>query len=223
MRAMEPAEVLDEIQLLAERRHRDPASVLRRVTELVHVADDPRIEAAGGVAVGLALQELGRIKEAVASYRRSVDTSSRHRLVHEEAVARAQLAVSLLNLGDAVSAEREATQARAIAPSRARGVVEMLYGLVLQRTGRHDEALSAYRRAMRVLERIGDVTSIGRLLVNRGLIYAYRGDLDEALSDFAVAERIAVEQKLPLLAAMAAHNIAFAHGRRGSLPEALAA
>ncbi|MDQ3979066.1 MAG: CHAT domain-containing tetratricopeptide repeat protein [Actinomycetota bacterium] len=220
---MEPAAVLDEIQQLAERRHRDPASVLSRVTQLVEASKDARVEASGSLAAGLALQELGRIKEAARSYRRAVDVSTSHGLAKEEALARAQLAIALLNLGDAVQAEREVRESRATAPPAARGMVEMLYGLVLQRTGRHDEALGAYRRALRLLERAGDVTSIARLRLNRGIIYAYQDELAPALEDLGEAERIAIEHELPLLTAMAAHNIAFAEGRRGRLPDALAA
>ena len=215
--------MLDEIAELAERRHRDPAHVLLRVRELMADSDDARVEAAGCLAAGLALQELGRIDEAAASYRCSVDTASTHGFAEEEALARAQLAISLLNLGDAGAAEREVVQARTTAPDSTQGVVEMLYGLVLQRTGRHDQALAAYRRALRSLERSGDVTSIARLRLNRGIVFAYKGELDAALDDLGEAERIAVEHELPLLSAMAAHNVGFAHGRRGNLPEALAA
>jgi CHAT domain-containing protein len=218
-----PVSVLDEIRQLAERRHRDPASVLRRLGALMAATDDPRIEAAGTFTRGLALQEIGRIEEAAASYRHSLHTSMGNGLTEQEALARAQLAISLLNLGDAGEAEREVVRARSIAPVTARGMVEMLYGHVLQRTGRHPEALAAYGRALRWLDPAGDVTAIARLRLNRGIVYAYRGNPAAALDDLGEAERIAIERELPLLAAMAAHNVAFVHGRRGSLPDALVA
>jgi tetratricopeptide (TPR) repeat protein len=217
------AAVLDEIRSLTERRHRDPASVLVRVTELIADAEDPRVEAAGHLAAGLALQEVGRIKDAVARFRECVETSSCHGLADQEALGRAQLAVALLNLGDAVAAEQEVTRAREMAPESAQGVVEMLWGLILLRTGRLDAALAAYRRSLRWLARAGDEVAMGRVRINRGIALAYQGEFDTALDDFMFAERIAVEHQLPAMAAMAAHNIGFTHGRRGSLPDALAA
>lgn len=217
------AAVLDEIRSLTERRHRDPASVLLRVTELMADSEDPRVEAAGRLAAGLALQEVGRIRDAVASFRRGVETSVSHGLNDQEVLGRAQLAVALLNLGEATNAEQEITRARAVAPKSVRGVVEMLWGLILLRTGRLDDAMAAYRQSLRWLAQVGDEVSMGRVRINRGLVLAYQGELDAALDDFVFAERVAVEHQLPAMAAMAAHNIGFTHGRRGSLPDALAA
>lgn len=217
------AAVLDEIRSLTERRHRDPASVLLRVTELMADSEDPRVEAAGRLAAGLALQEVGRIRDAVASFRRGVETSVSHGLNDQEVLGRAQLAVALLNLGEATNAEQEITRARAGAPKSVRGVVEMLWGLILLRTGRLDDAMAAYRQSLRWLAQVGDEVSMGRVRINRGLVLAYQGELDAALDDFVFAERVAVEHQLPAMAAMAAHNIGFTHGRRGSLPDALAA
>ncbi len=217
------AVVLEEIRTLTERRHRDPASVLLRVTELMADAHDPRVEAAGRLAAGLAMQEVGRIKDAVASFRLCVATSVGNGLTDEEALGRAQLAVALLNLGDATAAEQEVTRAREVAPASAQGVVEMLWGLILQRTGRLDDSLAAYRRSLRWLGRFGDDVSMGRVRMNRGIVLAYQGVLDAALDDFAFAERVAIAEHLPAMAAMAAHNMGFTLGRRGSLPDALAA
>lgn len=214
---------LEEIRDLTERRHRDPASVLRRVMELMEGAEDPRVEAEGRLAAGLALQEVGRIPDAVASFRQGVEASVRQGLPDQEALGRAQLAVALLNLGEAAGAEDEIGRARAAAPESARGVVEMLYGLILLRTGRVDDALVAYRRSLQWLARVGDEVSMGRVRLNRGVALTYRGALDGALEDFAFAERVAVEHDLPAMAVMAAHDMGFTHGRRGSIPDALAA
>ena len=66
------------------------------------------------------------------------------------------MAISLLSLGDAVAAEREIAHAGELAPPSARGLVELLVALVLQRTGRLDAALSAYGRSLTRLRRDGD-------------------------------------------------------------------
>ena len=220
---MTTAVAADELRQLAERRHRDPAGVVEQAKVLLARGDDPYVTACASLALGLALQELGRVKDAADSYRRCLLASVAHNLTEQEALARAQLAISLLNLGDAVGAEAEIAGARRVAPDSARGVVEMLYGLILQRTGRLDDALIVYRRALRALERAGDARSIARLRLNRGILHGYQGDLAAALDDLHEAERIAADEELPLLAAMAAHNVGFAYGRRAELPDALAA
>ena len=214
---------VDGLRQLAEGRHRDPALVLSQATGLLADTDDPSVEATLWWVMGLALQELSRPREAVASFRRSLAIDAGTAIADCRALTRASLAISLLSVGDTTGADREVTQARATAPSSVRWVVEMLHGLVLQRTGRLDAALAAYRRALPALVAAGDLPCVARLLLNRGALHAYQGDLDAALDDLVEAERISAENDLPILAAMAAHNSAFAYGRRGDLPDALAA
>ncbi|MGH9164524.1 MAG: hypothetical protein ACRDZW_03285, partial [Acidimicrobiales bacterium] len=211
---------LAELATLAERRHRDPAAILRRAAELGASGDDAVAATAAWVA-GLALHELGRAAEAVVSYRGSVETSGRLGLADVEALARAGMAISLLSTGDAAGAQRQIAVAVRRAPPGAAGAVAMLHGLVLQRTGRLDDALSTYQAALTLLDAGGDLASVARLRLNRGTLLAYQGALAPALDDLAEAERLATQRQLPVLAAMAAHNTGFAHGRRGNLPEAL--
>ncbi len=208
---------------LAEQRHRDPDAVLGRVDELLLGAQCAEVQAVARWVRGLALYELGRLPEAAESYRLSIEASGQHGLKDNEARARAGLAVALLSVGDAKGAAEQIDTARAIATPATQGVVEALYGLVLQRSGRHSEAQAAYERSLRWLQETGETTSIARLLINRGVLRAYQGDCDGALEDLAVAEEIAIQQQLPALVAFAAANLGFAHGRRGDVPRALAA
>lgn len=207
---------------LAELRHRNPGVVLEEASAVVRRHPPAAVAAVAHWVVGLAQHELGRRRAAVASYRRAL------RLADGAdpgiaALARAGLAVSLLALGDADGALAEVSSARDLAGPAERGVVEMLHGLVLQRTGQLDAALDAYNGALPRLRRAGDEPSVARLLVNRGVLHAYRGDLRVALSDLTEAEQLSTANGLSVLAAMAAHNTGFAHGRRGNLPDALAA
>lgn len=209
--------------MLAERRHRDPEGILARATELLGVSEDPRVQAGAHWVSALALHELGRLPDAVARYRRSIDICVAHGLRYPQASARAGLAHSLLSVGDRAGADREMARARDVAAGDERGVVEMLHGVLLNRTGRLDDALTAYCKALRALERAGDLPSIARLRLNRGTLHAYQGDLRAALEDLGESERIALARDLPVLAAMAAHNTGFAQGRLGNVPDALAA
>ncbi len=208
---------------LAEQRHRDPDAVLGRAQEIVAGDNSPEVDATARWVLALALHELGRLPEAVENYQRSISTSVEHGLKDCEAQARAGLAVSLVNSGAADEAAAEIAVARAVATPATRGVVEMLYGYVLQRTGRHSEAQVAFTRSLRILEETGPRAAIARLRTNRGILRAYQGDSEGAVEDFAAAEEVARELQLPLLIAMASHNLGFALARRGDLPESLTA
>jgi tetratricopeptide (TPR) repeat protein len=212
-----------ELSGLAEQRHRDPARVLGRADELLPHAADPEAVASCHWVAALALHELGRMPEAIDRYRDSIAAATGHDLRDVESRARGGLAVSLVSAGDAAAAAAEIESARRIATPATRGVVEMLFGLVQQRTGRLAEAQATYSRALRRLEEAGDLVSIARLRVNRGALRAYRGDSTGAVEDLSVAVEIATRAGLPVLTAMAAHNLGFARGRRGDLAGALAA
>ena len=214
---------VEQLAELAEQRHRDPNVVLSRVREVLANDGPPDVVAAARWVTGLALHELGRVPEAVESYRLAVESSLEHGLRDIEAQARAGLAISLVSAGEAKEATEQITTARDVATASTQGVVEMLFGLVLQRTGHLAEAQATYSRALRRLQETGDATSIARLRLNRGILRAYRGDSRGAVEDLVASERLAAEQKLPVLTAMAAHNLGFAYGRRGDLPQALSA
>ncbi|MEA2971548.1 MAG: hypothetical protein QOG82_6 [Actinomycetota bacterium] len=220
---MGPPEILEALDDLAERRHRDPPSVLARATELLATTDDPRVAAAAHRVIGLAFHELDQAQEAVASFGRAVKLSVDGGFADREALARASLSISLLTVGDTDGAEREMALASTVAPPSARGAVELLRGVVAVRTGHLERGMDAYRRALGWLDETGDECSIARALVCRGVVHSWQGNLALSLADFADAERIAVARDLPVLVAMSAHNTGVAYCRRGNLPEALAA
>ena len=173
--------------------------------------------------VGLTRHELADPEAAVRAFREAARAAHRRHDGHTESLARASMAISLLSLGEAAAAEREIGLAGELAPPSARGLVELLAALVLQRTGRLDAALSAYARSLSRLRRDGDHANVARLLLNRGTLRAYQGAFQEALDDLSESERLATELDLWVLVAMAAHNLGFALGRRGDVPAALAA
>jgi tetratricopeptide (TPR) repeat protein len=214
---------VEQMQELADQRYRDPNEVVRQAQELLVDIDIPEVEAAGRRALGLAFHELGRLPEAVESYRLAIETSVKNHLADLEAQARAALAGSLVIAGDASGAVEQIDLARAVATRATRGLVEMTFGLVLERTGRLAEAQVAFTRSLPLLEGAGELTAIARLRMNRGILRAYQGDSKGAVEDLTVAEEIARQRQLPVLVAMASHNLGFAHSRRGDLPQALSA
>jgi tetratricopeptide (TPR) repeat protein len=213
-----------ELRALAEDRHRDPAAVRARAAELL---DDPtQPPAVAPVAewvLGLALHELGEPADAAGHLRRAARLAGKAGDAETEALARAGLAISLLSLGRTPAARHEIVLADERAPHSARGRVDFLHALVLQRVGELDHALDRYRDALPRLRRDGDEHSLARALLNQGTLRAYQGDTDAALADFAEVEALAGGLGLPVLVAMAAHNAGFALGRRGAVGDALGA
>jgi tetratricopeptide (TPR) repeat protein len=216
-------EFVEDLAELAEQRHRDPAALLRRALDVLTGAPDFELEATARWIAGLALHELGRVPDAVGSYHQAIEIGARYRFRAIESQARAGLAVSLVSAGEPVEAAVQIRRARRVATPATRGVVEMLYGLIQQRRGHLTQAQTTYGRALGWLEEKRESVSIARLRLNRGILRAYRGDFRGALEDLTTAEQIATRQQLPVLSAMAAHNLGFAYGRRGDLPAALGA
>jgi tetratricopeptide (TPR) repeat protein len=222
-----PDHGLDELRALADLRHRDPAAVHARATALLAgLADSDPARSAAHWVIGLADHELGSPRSAIDHFRAAVGLATQHRDAHAESLARASMAISLLSVGGAgaaAAADHEIARATALAPAGDRGLVELLAALVLQRTGRLDEAAGAYTAALARLRRAGDDANVARLLLNRGTLHAYQGSFADALDDLGEAERLATALELWVLVAMAAHNLGFTEGRRGDVPAALAA
>jgi tetratricopeptide (TPR) repeat protein len=213
-----------ELRALAEDRHRDPAAVRGRAAELLDdPAQPPAVAPVAEWVLGLALHELGEPGEAARHLRRAARLAGQRDDAETEALARAGLAISLLSQGRTPAARREIVRADERAPQAARGRVDFLHALVLQRVGELDHALDRYRRALPRLRRDGDEHSLARALLNQGTLRAYQGDTDAALADFAEVEALAGRLGLPVLVAMAAHNAGFALGRRGAVGDALGA
>lgn len=214
-----------DLRVLAERRHRDPLATLaaaRQAQDELDV-DDPERAALIGWIEGLALHETGVLDEAVAAYDRAIAIAAGAGLDQIEAQAHASRAASLNGLGDSAAAMTAIDRALALAAGPTLGPVRMIHGVLLQRDGRLDEALDAFEAALPVLEAAGDEPTAARLYLNRGTLHAYRGETAAAREDFGACERLAGRLDLPVLSAMAAHNLGFALARSGDVPGALSA
>jgi tetratricopeptide (TPR) repeat protein len=174
-------------------------------------------------ALGLVARELDDIEGAVAHLTRSVELGLAVGGARSVRAAQARMSLSLA-LAYAGRSEEALAQAELAAPALSpvdRARLDMQRALVLQRLGRLDEALEGYRRALRATRRLGDRHGEARILTNRGVLNALRGDFRAAEADLSQAAALFDELGQVLYAAKARHNIGFACARRGDIPAAL--
>ena len=199
-----------------------PARAAERADRLL--LDDAEDDAAS-VALrvrALARKLLGDLDAALGDLRHSVRVAAALGLTHREAEARMSLVVMLADSGRTHSALAEADRAAAVLRGRDRARLLTQRGLVLQRSGRTDEALACYRSALPALRRYGDEIWEARLLGNRGPLRAYAGDFRGSLRDLKRSEGIARAQGQQALLGVALQNIGFTYGQAGDAPRALA-
>ncbi len=102
-----------------------------------------------------------------------------------------------------------------------------LYGQrahLLLRLGRYDEGLADSDHALRALSRLPSgsrETMEARVLSNRALAQAYRGNYELALADFARALELHASAGADLFVAQVLHNLGFVATRLGDVPLAL--
>lgn len=183
---------------------------------------DPEARSAAQRALGLAHRELGDLPAALSCLRSAVRTAAAARLDGPAAEARMSLAFALLDRGRLAAALREADRAAGALSGVPAARLLAQRALVLQRSGRLDEALAAFRTALPVLQRGRDTLWEARLRNNRGLLLAYRGDLAGAERDLVRAEALHASLGHDLHAADATWNLGFVAARRGDVPAALA-
>ena len=136
------------------------------------IALNPRNEPAQ-LSMGIVLFKAGRLDDAEKALRSALGINA------GDAQAHYYLADIGLIRGDLPGAQVEAELAVRYGPAFAEAFY--LLGLILERESRIDEALSRYERALRAKKDYPDV------LLARGDIRARRGQLADALTDFAAA------------------------------------
>lgn len=212
---------LPDLLKLSAQRHGDPERVLRLV-QLRQQADTTAEERSQLLWVeGLARHELGDSTGAVDCLREAARLARAAGAADAASRAYANLAISLLQLGQQDDARRARAEAERLTPASSRGAVRYLGALFEQRLGNLDRALDLYRQAEALLRDDGDRATIAGLHLNRGVLHSYRNDETRASREYAAAETIAAEEGLTILQAMAAHNLGFSLGRLGATIAAL--
>ncbi|MFC6237453.1 CHAT domain-containing protein [Longivirga aurantiaca] len=206
---------------------RDPRAALA-VADAV-VAAIPRPLAAEGIravvtahrAAGLALRELSEIETAEGRMRRAVRIADRHERPDVGAEARMSLAYVLMERGR--MGQAVALTTRALRDSRGETTyrLRIIRAMSLQRSGHGDDALAEYAVALPAVRRARDTVWESRLLNNRGILLATRGETARAVADFTGAREIFLAEGRRNDAADVLYNIGYLYGMAGDVPQAL--
>lgn len=173
-------------------------------------------------ALGLAQRELGNLDAALHHLQRAVRGAGAAGLARRAGQARMTLSAVLAERGEISAALAETDHAATTLSGDDAGRLMGQRAMVLARAGRFGEALSCYRRALPRVRRAGDIRFEAGMLVNRGALNVYVGQLHQADADLRRSEELAVEAGLHRIRAIARWNMAFAAVRRGDIPRTLA-
>lgn len=182
---------------------------------------DLAVASRGERVLGMVAMKLDDYGSAVKHLRRAVRLAERAGADARAAEARMTLSLALAHRGSTEQALEEIDRAGAVLRGVDAARLEMQRALILQRLGRLDESLDGYRRALPPLRRAGDRLVESRLLCNRGVVHAYRGELVAAAADLTRSERLCVELGQDLGLAIARQNLGFVAAQRGDIPRAL--
>jgi tetratricopeptide (TPR) repeat protein len=204
---------------------RDPRLALAEADAVVAAALVKRNAAAVSTAhraAGLAQRELGDLASAEARMRVGIRVASRYELTQASAEARMSLAFILLDRGRSRTALTEADRAAKDLSGLPAARLACQRALILQRTGRLDEALAGYANALPALRRAGDLLWQARLHNNRGLLHAHRGALAAADADFVRAISLWRALERDVHVAESECNRGYVAALKGDAPSALA-
>jgi CHAT domain-containing protein len=195
----------------------------RRALELARAERNPAAKSMAYRALGLAARDFGDIEAGLTALRQAIRIASAAGLESAAAQARMSRAFVLLSRGRTSAALRDAA---ASADSlrgldRARALAQQ--GVILQRSGRSDEALAVYATALAGLRRYGDRLWEARLRNNRSILHAHLGHLGRAKTDIVLARQLYADLDLPQAQIDTQYNLGYIEGWRGDIPAALTA
>ncbi len=217
--ATSAAALADQAWLLVMAEPALAQSIATRALELASGSADLTAASTAHRALGMASLELDDADTSVAHLRRAITVARQAADDGLLAEGEMSLALALQHRGDATAALRHAEVAHTLAPGAAR--LGLQRALLLERLGRLDEALAAYREVEGLAAACGDRQTLVRMHCNRGVLLTYRGAFPEAEADLLIAERLCDELGLAAMSAGVRSNLGFLAARRGNLVEAL--
>jgi CHAT domain len=160
----------------------DAAELARRALELARTQRQPEAEVAALHALAFAWHELGDPR-ALRTTRAAIRIGERHGLARRTALVRRRLALDLAGRGDFSGALRELDIACAALDPHELARTEVFRIAVLLYAGSRDDPLAGVDPALETLRRKRDTIWEARLLRNRGLLQAERGNSGAAERD----------------------------------------
>ncbi len=199
----------------------DAAALAGRALVLARAQREPEAEVAALHALAFARHELGDPR-ALRTTRAAVRIGDRYGLARRAAMARRRLALDLAGRGDFVTALRELATASAALDGHELARTEVFRIAVLLYAGSGEVPLLGVDRALATLRRERDRLWEARLLRNRGLLRAERGDPDGAKADLSRARDLYAALGATAAAVGTEIQLARIALARGDLPATLA-
>jgi tetratricopeptide (TPR) repeat protein len=206
---------------MAESDPRRAVALAAGVTRVARSQRDPVAASVAERAIGLAEYHLEKTDAAVRHLRSAIRLGRRAESEQLAAEARMTLAAVLNWHGRPTMALRELDVALAGLAGVHRARAQAQRGAILHLLGRLDEAMDCYRSALPALRRAQDLLWVQRVLKNRGVLHAQRGEFTAAETDLRAAEALCRQLDLDLSVGLVIQNLGFVSMRRGDVPAAL--
>jgi CHAT domain-containing protein len=213
-------ELAEAAHALVESDAARAAALAGHALTLARARRQPEAEVAALHALGFARRELGDARTG-RTLRAAVRVGERHGLTRRAALARRPLAIHLAYAGSTGAALRELDAACAALDGLDLARCEVSRIAVLGLAGRTPD-LAASDRALGILRREGDAIWEARLLKNRGVLLAERGDTAAAEPDLVKARDLYARLGATTAAVGAEYELARLALARGDLPTCLA-
>ncbi|MFE6625127.1 tetratricopeptide repeat protein [Streptomyces sp. NPDC057740] len=193
----------------------DWITVSRAAQEAAHCAGDHHNEAMAWNNLGLALQEAGRVEEAIDAHTRDLDLCQAAGDHHNEAMAWNNLGLALQVAGrveEAIDAHtRDLDLCQAAGDHHNEAMAWNNLGLALQVAGRVEEAIDAHTRARDLFQAAGDRRGEAMAWNNLGLALEEASRVEEAIEAYGKALEASREFGDWYGAGQTLHNLARAH------------
>src|SRR5690606_26802008 len=169
-------------------------------------AADPQLRALARHVLALAAVERGALGQAREHARAGAAVAGAAGLTALRAQLQLTLAWIELDSGNTAASWEVLESAQQRLPAAERGRARCLRGLLRCQRGEHGAAVAELTAALQQLAENSDPRWVANALLGRGLAHLYRGELEAAEADFAVAERMFAAEGCAARAAGCRHN-----------------
>ncbi|MGI5128449.1 CHAT domain-containing protein [Pseudonocardia sp. CA-107938] len=198
-----------------------PHEAMTAAQQVLASQPDPVAASGAHQAVGLVHREFGDLPLAIRHLRTAVRLARSAGSRAREADALATLGHALVHAGRSAAGIATLDEALRLASGVEKARIRYRRGATFEVLGRHEEALSDLRLAIKALRDAGDDIWTARALTFRGLISLAGGHIDRADRDFRSAEEIHGRTGQRHEYAVARWNRGLVAYRAGDLPAAL--